>query len=395
MISLTGARLRDPKIAPMGPPIDVRRRLLLAGLVLVVVACSRPRPQAIVVEPAVQALHERAFIADLHMDPVMHHRDLLRASDQGETDIPRLRQAGVDLAGFGIVTEPVPILGEAGIRLGFWWWGWPAEARRSPLARALAQLDAIDRLVEADPHLRVVRRAEDLDEVAAQHALGIVISLEGALAFADDPEVVHRLYQRGVRVVGLTHLRNNALGGSGSPTVPILDWYVDGGDRGLTDRGRAVLRAMAEHAIIVDLAHTSPRTFDDILTAWSGPVLVSHTGLAALHPGTRNLTDAQLRTVAARGGIVGVMIATNFLGGDHLSALADHLVHAVEVIGADHVSLGLDLDGMVPLPVEFHDVRDLPKVTQLLHERGLTPSEIEHVLGLNALRFFRAALAAS
>jgi membrane dipeptidase len=368
--------------------------IALLALALGALACGQSRPQPIVVSPATQALHEHAFIADLHMDPLMHHRDLLVRSDDGDTDIPRLREAGVDLAGFGIVTEPIPLLGEAGIRTGFWWWGWPPEARRSPLARALAQLDEIDRLLARDPGLRLVRTPEDLDAVRAERAFGLIASLEGAEAVADDPAAIRRLHARGVRVVGLTHLRDNRLGGSGSPTIPILDWYARGDDPGLTAVGRAVLAAMEGLPFVVDLAHTSPRTFDDILGAWAGPVLVSHTAMAALHPGTRNLTDDQLRAVAARGGLVGVMIATNFLGSRHLAALADHLLHAVRVMGAEHVSLGLDLDGMVSLPAEFHDVRDLPKVTQLLHERGLPPAEIEQVLGLNALRFFTTALAA-
>lgn len=354
--------------------------------------CRRPAPVAITVTPEVQALHDRAFIADLHMDPLLHHRDLGVQSEQGDTDVPRLRQAGVDLACFGIVTEPVPIFGELGIRFGAWLMGWPPQYRDSPLARALGQLDELDALAQADPDVRLVRTRDDLADVRAQRALGVVTLLEGAQVFADDPTAVRRFWERGVRVVGLTHLRDNALGASGSPAVPIVDWYL-GGDHGLTDLGRGVLREMANFGYIVDLAHASPRTFDDILAAWSGPVLVSHTATAALHPGTRNLTDDQLRAVAARGGVVGIMIATNFIGSEHLSALADHLVHAVRVAGVEHVSLGLDLDGMVTLPVEFHDVRDLPKVTQLLRDRGLTPEEVERVLGLNALRFFDAALA--
>jgi len=339
----------------------------------------------------VQALHDRAFIADLHMDPLMHHRDLLHGAPDLDTDVPRLRQAGVDLAGFGIVTEPVPIFGEFGIRFGAWLWGWPRAQRTSPLGRALGQLDALDQLVASDPGVRAIRTREDLAAARTGGALGIIALLEGAKVFADDPATIRQLYERGVRIVGLTHLRDNVLGGSGSPAVPIVDWYL-GGDHGLTDAGRSVLAAMAKLGYIVDLAHTSPRTFDDILATWSGPVLVSHAATAALHPGTRNLTDDQLRAVAQRGGVVGIMIATNFIGGDHLSTFADHVVHAVRVAGAEHVSLGLDLDGLVTLPVEFHDVRDLPRVTQLLYERGLTTEELEQVLGLNAFRFFSTAL---
>ncbi len=356
--------------------------------------CRRPAADPVRITPAVQALHDRAFIADLHMDPLMHHRDLLHGAADLDTDVPRLRQAGVDLAGFGIVTEPVPIFGEFGIRVGAWLWGWPRAQRLSPLARALAQLDELDALVAADHDLRSVRTREDLAAARADGALGIIALLEGAKVFADDPATIRQLYDRGVRIVGLTHLRDNVLGGSGSPAVPVVDWYL-GGDAGLTDSGRSVLTEMAKLGYIVDLAHTSPRTFDDILAAWKGPVLVSHTATAALHPGTRNITDEQLRAVARRGGVVGIMIATNFIGSDHLAAVADHLVHAVRVAGADHVALGLDLDGLVTLPVEFHDVRDLPKVTQLLYDRGLTTDELEQVLGLSSFRFFSTALPAA
>jgi len=355
------------------------------------VGCRRPPPDPIPVSPAVQALHDHAYIADLHMDPLMHHRDLQHGAPDLDTDVPRLHRAGVDLAAFGIVTEPVPIFGEFGIRVGAWLWGWPREQRTSPLARALGQIDALDQLVAADATVRAVRTRDDLAAARTAGQLGIIALLEGAKVFADDPATIPQLYARGVRIVGLTHLRDNVLGGSGSPAVPVVDWYL-GGDHGLTDLGRSVLGQMATLGYIVDLAHTSRRTFDDILAAWSGPVLVSHTATAALHPGTRNLTDDQLRAVAARDGEVGIMIATNFIGSDHLAALADHLVHAVRVAGAAHVALGLDLDGLVTLPVEFHDVTDLPKVTQLLYDRGLTTDELQMVLGLSAYRFLSTAL---
>ncbi|MFN8543631.1 MAG: membrane dipeptidase [Candidatus Binatia bacterium] len=359
------------------------------GALLACIALAEPIP----VDPAVQTLHDQAVIVDLHMDPLLTHRDLLRESSAGDADVPRLRQAGVDLAGFGLVSEPVPILGEWGIRLAFRHWGWPPDAASTPRARVLAQLDALDRFLAADPGLRLVRTRADLDPVRAQRVLGIVASLEGAQAFADDPAAMRALHARGVRVVGLTHLRDNDLGGSGSPTVPLVDSYAGARNGGLTDRGRAILGAMEGLGMTVDLAHASPRTFDDVLAAWAGPVFVSHTAMAALQPGTRNLSDDQVRAIAARGGVIGIMAATNFVGGRHLDRFVDHVLHAVAVAGPDHVSLGLDLDGMITLPDELRDVRDLPRVTQRLHDRGLDDEAIRGILGQNALRFLAVALA--
>jgi microsomal dipeptidase-like Zn-dependent dipeptidase len=365
--------------------------ILAIVCVLLLVTFRTGSAQPVVVRAEAGTLHDAALIADLHLDSVMHNRDLTQSLEEGQADFPRLRQAGVDLAVLGIVSEGIPILGEIGARLVAWWWGWPRELRRSALTRALAQLDRIDQFAAADPGIRLVRYREDLDDVRAQRALGLLLSVEGAGAIDGNITNVELLYARGVRVMSLTHLRDNELGGSSSPTIPETNLYLRR-DRGLSDFGRAVLGEMERLGMIVDLAHASSRTFRDILAAWSGPVIISHTAMAAIHPAKRNTTDEQLRAVAARGGLVGLMAHARLLGSGHLSALADNILHAARVAGIDRVSLGLDLDGLIPLPAGFADIRDLPRLTQLLLDSGVVPQDAKRILGENAIQFFRTAL---
>ena len=347
--------------------------VLLAAII--VVSGCREKSQPIAITDDAARLSHRALIANLHADFAMFKSGLMR-------------EEGVNLVGTSVVSEESGI----GSWLTFWWLGWSAEARRTPLSRALAQLDLIDGLVGADRRLRVIRSRQDLEEVAAEHSTGILICMEGGAPLVDDVNRVRTFYDRGVRVISLTHLNNNELGGSGSPSIPLTNLSLQG-DAGLTELGRSVLREMRKYDMVVDLAHASSRTFADVLAEWSGPVIVSHTAMAAIYPSTRNTTDAQLRAISARDGIIGILSQTQLLGGKHLSDLANHIVHAVRVAGADHVALGLDIEEIVNVaPVEFHDTRDIPQLTAILLNDGLKPDEVEKVLGLNAFRFFSRVL---
>jgi microsomal dipeptidase-like Zn-dependent dipeptidase len=254
-------------------------------------------------------------------------------------------------------------------------------------------LEYVEQMAAADPGVRIVRTRQDLEAVRPERLLGLLLTMKGGGALIDDATRVREFYKRGVRTISLTHLRDNEFGGSGSPTIPGTNLHLHP-DKGLTDEGRAVLREMAAVGMILDLAHASPQTFADILTEWTGPLFVSHTAMAALHASRRNLTDDQLRAVAARGGLVGVAVQRQLIGGDHLERVADHIVHVVRVVGADHVALGLDMEEVTVsvLPPELRDVRDLPKLTQLLLDRELTDDDVTKVLGLSAFAFFAATL---
>jgi len=185
--------------------------------------------------------------------------------------------------------------------------------------------------------------------------------------------------------MGLTHLVPNELGGSSFPFR---------GRRGLTRLGARVLEAMAAHGLAVDVAHASRRLLAALLEQRQARIFCSHTGMAALGPRWRNLEDDALRRIADRGGVIGIIFGTPYLGSRRLEAVANHLEHAVRVAGEEAVCLGSDFDGLVPLPSGMRDVTDLWKLTAILLRRGHPRSRIERVLGLNLRRFLGEVLGA-
>jgi microsomal dipeptidase-like Zn-dependent dipeptidase len=140
---------------------------------------------------------------------------------------------------------------------------------------------------------------------------------------------------------------------------------------------------------IIDLAHASDATIEDVLTVSTRPVLVSHTGVDGICPGQRNLSDDHLVRIAARGGIVGIGFWKGAVCGEDAAAIARAIRYAVRVAGIDAVSLGSDFDGAVRTPF---DAAGLSTLTDALLEEGFTDEEIARIMGLNALEFFMHAL---
>ena len=192
----------------------------------------------------------------------------------------------------------------------------------------------------------------------------------------------------GVRFMGLTHLSNNDLGGSSFPMM---------GNRGLTPLGHQVVEEMARVGLSVDVAHASERTLEELFSYSSVRFFCSHTGVRGAGGGWRNLSDESLRRIADRGGVVGIILAPIYLGGDTVEDVVRHIEHAVGVMGEEGVGIGSDYDGMVALPRGFRDVTDLPRLTEALlrrhpeavggaHPRGqlpaLLPGDARRLTGL-------------
>jgi membrane dipeptidase len=328
-------------------------------------------------------LHQRWCIADGHADSLMWNRDLCERSSDGHVDFPRLREVGMKLQCFTIVTRGFPFIG--GFEAFAVWRGWPREARATEWTRALWQ---IDRLAEfcrrSEGQARLTVTGQALEENLAQGRLSAVLGIEGAHAIEGKPERVAELHQRGVRFMGLTHLSNNDAGGSSFPLM---------GNRPLSPLGHSVLEEMVRVGMSVDVAHASERTLEDILAHPTARVFSSHTGVRGAGGGWRNLSDEALRRIADRGGVVGIILAPVYLGGDAIDDVIRHIEHALSVMGEAGVGIGSDYDGMVALPKGIHDVTDLPKLTEALLRRH-PEALVERILGGNFRRYFRETLGA-
>jgi membrane dipeptidase len=238
----------------------------------------------------------------------------------------------------------------------------------------------VDRLVEALGRAKGVSVVADHAGYTAARTAGrfaCFVAIQGGNAAEADqlPAAVSR--------VTLVHLTRSRLG---SPSAPL------GGSGGLTPYGRAFVEALNQRRILVDLAHASPRTFWDALAMHdrSLPPIVSHTGVAGVHRSWRNIDDEQVREVADRGGVVGIMYHRGFLGGDTSEAVLRHLEHVIRVGGEVAAALGSDWDGLIVTPKDMPTARELPVLVQGMLDRGWSSDRVAKVVGGNYLRVVAA-----
>lgn len=334
-------------------------------------------------------LHQRLVVADLHADPLLWGRDLNERSEAGHVDVPRLLEGNVALQVFGVVTkvpERMNVERNSGrtdqIRLLAVAKRWPPSTWDSLLQRALYQAERLaDMAEDSEGRLVLVRTRGELERFLEQRRtepgkVAGLLGLEGTHALEGKAENVEVLYEAGFRMLGLAHFFDNEVGGS-----------AHGEKRhGLTPLGREVVRRMEARGMTVDLAHSSAKVFDEVLSLATRPVVVSHTGVRGTCNNNRNLSDEQLRKVARNGGVVGIGYWETATCGKDAAAIARAIRYAVRVAGEDHVGLGSDYDGAVTVPF---DTAGLVELTAALQAAGLSEAQIEKIMGGNALRVLR------
>jgi microsomal dipeptidase-like Zn-dependent dipeptidase len=158
---------------------------------------------------------------------------------------------------------------------------------------------------------------------------------------------------------------------------------------GLTDFGKAVIRRMNELNMIIDLAHASPKMIEDILQISTKPVMVSHTGIRAVLNSPRNLSDEQIRKIAAKDGIIGIAFFDMVQGTDELQGIIASMKRVKNLVGAKHIALGSDYDGSVSVPF---DITGLPLIVEALLKEGFSEDEIRAIMGENVKNFLLANL---
>lgn len=339
-----------------------------------------------------RALHRDLDVVDLHADSLLWGRDLLRRGDRGQVDVPRLIEGNVAIQVLAASTktprhlniernddtsDDVLALAIAS--------GWPPSTWRSLLARALflagrahaleRRSDGAFRVIETVGDLRRHLAARDTDRVRTAGLLAI----EGAHALEGDPANVDVVADAGFRMMSPSHFFDTAFGGSAHG--------IEKG--GLTGAGGEMVRRMETRGMLVDVAHASAATIDDILAMATRPVVASHTGVRGTADNARNLSDTHLRGIAGTGGVVGIGFWSTATGGDDVASIARAIAYAVDVAGVDHVGLGSDFDGAVTVPI---DATGMVTITDALLDLGFDEGAVAKVMGGNAIRVLAEVL---
>jgi membrane dipeptidase len=344
------------------------------------------------VSPAVAALHQSLTVADLHADALLWGRDLSQLADYGHVDIPRLIAGNMALQVFTVVTQvPTPLKLEGNTdrpdnitRLAILQ-RWPIQAWFSLKARAIYQADRLKNL-EQPGTFSIIRTASDLTRYLAQRqsqpqTTAGLLGLEGAQALEGQLDSVDQLYDAGFRLIGLAHFFDNAVSGS-----------AHGLNRGgLTPFGRQVVQRMQARHMIVDLAHASSQTIDEVLQISQQPVLVSHTRVRGTCDNARNLTDRQLQQIAQTGGLIGIGFWKTAVCGDTVEAIVKAIRYAVNQVGVEHVALGSDFDGAVRLPI---GAAQMVQLTAALKDAGFSDADVQKIMGLNVIQLLQKLLPA-
>ncbi len=401
------------------------REILAAALPLFVlalaggpaVATAQPAPGA---DPLARArdLARELLIVDTHIDVPYRLEaawdDVTRRTAGGDFDLERARAGGLDAAWMSIYV--------------------PASHQKGGDAKAVADrlIDRVEALVGRAPEGFALAATPAAVEAAARGGkIALPMGIENGAAIGDDLANLRHFFDRGVRYITLTHGEDNAICDSSYSEKEKRTWH------GLSPFGRQVVAEMNRLGILVDLSHVSDEAFDQAIAIVRAPPIASHSGCRHFTPEfERNLDDARIRALAAKGGVIQINFGSGFLtaaanrasmeqwqaatafqqehslpdGSPELEAfhaewlrthplpyatladVADHIDHVIALVGVDHVGLGSDFDGVGDsLPEGLKSVADYPNLIAELAARGHGDAEIAKILGGNLMRVWREA----
>jgi membrane dipeptidase len=269
-------------------------------------------------------------------------------------------------------------------------------------------------LIDQTPEYLLVRSAADIERAKAEDKFGIIFHFQGTTPIEDDINLVNAYKQLGVGMIQLSYNVKNRVG----------DGCEERTDAGLSRFGLRLIERMNQQRVIVDCSHTGYQTTMEAIEASTAPVVVSHAGVKAIKESNRNLRDDQIKAVAATGGLVGAVGYPAFVSDDPhptLDHFIDHIAYMVNLVGSDHVGLGIDyFDGQAPVaepgymerryqvlvesgtwrpenypPPPYHYPQGIdtpqgfPNLTKRLLERGFSEVDTKKILGGNWVRVFR------
>lgn len=404
------------------PTVAVRRPFFLMPLALLVLAPCGAR--ATDVTAAQRQLHERLLVLDTHLDTPRHFarpgwRIDARHSydtDLSQVDYPRMVDGGLDGGFWAIFTLQRALTPEGYANAADYAW-----------RRAEAILKVVQ---DNERQFGLATTAAEVIQVAASGRRVVLMSIENAYPLGDDVRNLQRYYQQGVRMVGLVHSSNNQF--ADSATDKASRW------NGLSEAGRELVREANRLGMVVDASHASDVAFDQMLALSKTPIILSHSGCRAIYDHPRNLDDVRLKALAAAGGVIQINSVGQYLRAlpsnpereralkplreqygmlDAMSSeqaraymekrkpidaqypvpratlddFMKHLLHAIALVGVEHVGIGADWDGGGGVE-GLQDIVGLPKITARLLDAGYSEADLEKIMGGNALRLLQAAV---
>ncbi len=400
-------------------------KLALLGAVSLT-ACSTTMQSQTGVSASAMAIHQRLLTLDTHLDTpalfdqprgydimVRHNVD----RDGSQVDLPRMNEGGLDGGFWAIYMAQGPLTPE-----GY------AKIRDTALIRATS----IHKMVAAHPDkFEIALTSTDAARINAAGKKVVFLSMENSYELGDDISLIDTFYKLGVRMIGPVHNGTNQLADSANPGAAGNKWG------GLSPMGKAFVKRANELGMVIDGSHSSDAAIEQMIDLSTTPIILSHHGVRGLNDHPRNLTDALLKKLAARGGvaqmntlflktlppasperIAGLKAINDKYGPpaalpdekyaaylDEMETLnktypapqADfedymkQILYAIKLIGVDHVGLGgADWDGGGGL-TGYRDITFMPKVTERLLKEGYSEADLEKMWSGNVLRVLKAA----
>lgn len=251
----------------------------------------------------------------------------------------------------------------------------------TPKAYADLIFDKIDEIVLSDSrYIALARNREDLLRNKREGRKSLMIGIENGLAIENDLHNVQHFADRGIVYITLCHNGDNQICDSARRTLNTHG--------GVSPFGAEVIREMNRLGVMVDMSHAGEKSFYDALNISTKPIVCSHSNSKALCDVPRNLTDDQMRALAAKGGVCQITLYNGFLRTDGRACITDameHLEHAISVMGIDHVGLGTDFDGDGGVP-GLADASELINFTKELLRRRYSEEDMAKIWGGNWLR---------
>ncbi len=396
--------------------IQMKRKQLFYFLPALLLIASPLSAQP--VPASVMKFHRKCILIDTHNDVLseltMRGHDISNRLRVGNTDLPRLKQGGVDVQFFSV-----------------WCDGSYGKGRAFNYANE--EIDSLMSIIKRNHgKIALAKNYEDIMQDMRQGKLAAMIGVEGGHMIEGRLDYLDSLYRRGMRYMTLTWNNSN-----GWATSAVDETYHRDSLKhlGLTDFGKEVVHRMNQLGVMVDLAHVGRQTFFDAIHTSTKPVIVSHSCVYKICPAARNLRDDQIRAVKKNSGVICVNFYSGFVDSNYqhkvdafiaeyrpevdslehikhesandaafeiltpeekqllrppLSLLIDHIDYIVKMIGIDYVGIGSDFDGAESYPLGLDDVTDYPKITEALLQRGYSKKDIRKILGGNVLRVIKA-----